>query len=156
MLQRAEDVVLDVSGLVGIDYVPGGRSLCGVDCWGLVWLAMQRVHGGPELPRDPAEMLSEGTGKRVADAFRIVRASEAARMGDLAMMTGAGGDGLGGDGQASGEANNEGRHVGIAIDRHRFLHAARAGKSSIASVEFFRRMDPGFVLYRARCLEVLQ
>lgn len=54
---------------MGVPYIEGGRSLQGLDCWGLA-LAVRRELGLPELADDPAAV--KGNGKAIAVQFQAV------------------------------------------------------------------------------------
>lgn len=52
---------------LSVPYVDGGRTLDGLDCWGLA-LQVRRELGLPELPDDPAAI--RGNGSAVSAQFR--------------------------------------------------------------------------------------
>lgn len=51
---------------IGVPYVDGGRTMAGLDCWGLA-LCIRADLGLPELPDDP--LATRGNGKAIAEQF---------------------------------------------------------------------------------------
>lgn len=52
-----------------VPYVDGGRTMEGLDCWGLALLVRNDM-GLPDLPADPLAI--RGNGKAIADQFRSI------------------------------------------------------------------------------------
>lgn len=96
--RRAADFVAVAEQFVGTPYLWGGKSQLGIDCSGLVQLAMQAA--GLSCPRDSDMMLAE-----VGRTFSVTPdggTNGGLRRGDLVFWTG---------------------HVGIMVDANRLLHA---------------------------------
>lgn len=55
-----------------VPYVDGGRTMGGLDCWGLA-LRIRADLGLPELPDDP--LATRGNGKAIAEQFRSISES---------------------------------------------------------------------------------
>jgi len=88
------DYIATARRLLGVPYLWGGRSAAGLDCSGLVQLALG--HAGMACPRD-SDMQERALGEAVPSGTH-----EAWRRGDLVFFPG---------------------HVGIVTDNGRFLHA---------------------------------
>jgi cell wall-associated NlpC family hydrolase len=103
--------------LVGVPYTEGGRTIeGGVDCYGLLRLALAEL--GLEIPESYAEA--------VLGVPAVEIPAGEARRGDLVVMEADGSSGFG-------------LHVGMMVDRLRFIHATRASGSRLDFLELWMR-----------------
>lgn len=102
---------LDVSDLIGVPFVPGGRDIAsGLDCWGLFMVVMGRI--GHEVPDYRVTCFdSSVVGEAAREALRS-RWSPALQAEEGVGITLALDPGLPGVAQ----------HFGVAINKYRFIH----------------------------------
>ncbi|GMV26939.1 MAG: hypothetical protein AMXMBFR58_29700 [Phycisphaerae bacterium] len=106
---------LDVTGLLNIPYRDGGRGHDGVDCYGLVRLALQRV--GVNLPSEPVNLTSGQA------FFNAIEPDKRVFPGDLLIL------------------NRPGvpTHAAIVVDGTMALHATAESNSRLDRVDLLRR-----------------
>ena len=123
----------NVESLVGIPYRDHGRTRAGLDCWGLVWLAMREL-AGVETP-SYAETYPRGSDIRHVSGVICAELPKwqqihAAKAGAVALF----------------RRTGMPAHVGYCIDRQRMLHVDLGGLSCIERLDSmrWRRRIEGF------------
>ncbi|MGH7132698.1 MAG: NlpC/P60 family protein [Phycisphaerales bacterium] len=122
---------MDLSDLINLKFVDRGLDPVrdgGVDCWGLARLACRRLVG-ITLPEDPAEALM-GEGELVTTC--VVGEP---RPGDILLFNTGGGNKKRGNETLS---DGLGLHVGVCIDRARFIQILEGGTSHLTSIMAYR------------------
>lgn len=128
-----------VSQYIGLEYVPGGRSRQGVDCYGLVWLLHREQLGRvlptmigraflrhPDCDRAKLRELRQAA-QEAADAGDWTRLNEPEFLGDIAWM----------------KAIRSAAHIGVAVSRTQLLQIEPGQTSSVTRIDspaFGRRL----------------
>lgn len=116
-----------LASLVGVEYTDGGRTIeGGLDCYGLVRLALRRL--GVDLPASEAGLAFETAGAEPVPLACV-------RRGDVVVMP-------------ADEESAYAVHLGVMVDPLRLLHAVRGVGSRIDRYEAWCKAGKVTGVYR--------